>query len=79
MLSPFSAVPLISADDQHETALVAVMTLFVLLLMKEVATSVYGRRARRLDRTVVIGVMPLLLVFVAAASSRLGAVLRLPF
>jgi uncharacterized protein YejL (UPF0352 family) len=56
--------------------LIVVLTMFTLLVQKEVATSARERWARALDRALNVGIIPLLLAFLTLVVLRIAEVLR---
>jgi len=57
-------------------ALIAVMTLFTLLVQKEVAATARERWARALDRSLNIGIIPLLLAFLTLVALRIAELIK---
>jgi hypothetical protein len=57
-------------------ALVSVLTLFVLLLQKELATATESPRLKALGRTLDVAVVPLLMAFAMIVAVRVAEVLR---
>lgn len=57
-------------------ALIAVMTMFTLLVQKEVATTARERWARALDRALNVGVIPLVLAFLILVALRIAEVFK---
>jgi len=57
-------------------ALIVILTMFTLLVQKEVATSARERWARALDRALNVGIIPLLLAFLALVALRIAEILR---
>jgi hypothetical protein len=53
------------------TALIAVLTLAILLVEKELTTSLEGRFARALNRVLDIGIVPLIMAFVLIVVAKL--------
>jgi hypothetical protein len=56
--------------------LIAVMLLLSLLIQKEIIGPLSGRRAEQLRRTLNIGIVPLAIVFVLIAVTKIVGVLR---
>jgi len=56
--------------------LIVVLTMFTLLVQKEVVTSARERWARALDRALSVGVIPLLLAFLTLVALRIAEILR---
>ncbi|MGE5221475.1 MAG: hypothetical protein ACM3PY_03500 [Omnitrophica WOR_2 bacterium] len=56
--------------------LTAILVLLSLLIQKEIASSVQGSRCKRFSRTLNIGIIPLLIVFVWIVAARVMDVLR---
>jgi hypothetical protein len=56
--------------------LVSVLTLFVLLLQKELATATESPRLKALGRTLDVAVVPLLMAFAMIVAVRVAEVLR---
>jgi hypothetical protein len=57
-------------------ALIVVMTMFTLLVQKEVAITARERWMRALDRALNIGVIPLLIAFLALIAIRIAELLK---
>jgi hypothetical protein len=56
--------------------LVPILALLVMLIQKEVAGSLPGRTASRLDRALSIGLVPLTIIFATALVARVAAALH---
>jgi hypothetical protein len=57
-------------------ALIVVMTMFTLLVQKEVAINARERWMRALDRALNVGVIPLLIAFLALIAIRIAELLK---
>ncbi|MBC7227263.1 MAG: hypothetical protein H5T61_08525 [Thermoflexales bacterium] len=57
-------------------ALIVVMTMFTLLVQKEVAVTARERWMRALDRALNVGVIPLLIAFLTLVAMRIAEILR---
>jgi hypothetical protein len=57
-------------------ALIVVMTMFTLLVQKEVAITARERWMRALDRALNVGVIPLLIAFLALVAMRIAELLK---
>jgi Mg2+/Co2+ transporter CorB len=56
--------------------LIVVLTMFTLLVQKEIATTARERWARALERVLNVGLIPLLLAFLALVVLRIAELLR---
>lgn len=57
-------------------ALIVVMTMFTLLVQKEVAVTARERWMRALDRALNVGIIPLLIAFLALVAMRIAEILK---
>ena len=57
-------------------ALVGIILLIALLVQKEVFSGVKGGRFRRLDKALLIGIVPLMIAFVVVVATRVVDILR---
>ncbi len=57
-------------------ALIVVMTMFTLLVQKEIALTARERWMRALDRALNVGIIPLLIAFLALVAMRIAEIIR---
>ncbi len=57
-------------------ALIVVMTMFTLLVQKEVAVTARERWMRALDRALNVGIIPLLIAFLALVAMRIAEIFK---
>ncbi len=57
-------------------ALIVVMTMFTLLVQKEVAVTARERWMRALDRALNVGIIPLLIAFLALVAMRIAEICK---
>jgi hypothetical protein len=77
MLSTLTKATISAATTTPESlALVSILALLCLLIQKEVTTAAEGERARALGRFLMVGIVPLAMVFFLVAAVRLSDVLR---
>ena len=67
---------LTNAGVTGSLALIAILVLISLLIQKELATAAAGSRLERLNRTLNIGLVPLLFAFILIVALRIADVLK---
>ena len=67
---------LTNAGITGSLALIAILVLISLLIQKELATAAAGSRLERLNRTLNIGLVPLLFAFILIVALRIADVLK---
>ena len=67
---------LTNAGINGSLALIAILVLISLLIQKELATAAAGSRLERLNRTLNIGLVPLLFAFILIVALRIADVLK---